>query len=178
MTTFARSPHSAPLHVARRGLTLIEVLIVIAILLAIGGLVVVNILPQRDKADKDLTSVQIENLVGAMKMFKLNMKRFPTEDEGLAALWNRDAIEDEEEAESWQGPYLEDPLPRDTWNNEWVYRPESEIAGTAYYDIISMGPDGEEGTDDDIHNHMEKVGADGELNEEFEDMTMPDEGLE
>ena len=66
----------------RRGLTLIEVLIVIAILLAIGGLVVVNLLPAKDQADMDLTRVQIDTFEQAMKRFKLDMKRWPTEEEG------------------------------------------------------------------------------------------------
>ncbi|MHC5114562.1 MAG: type II secretion system major pseudopilin GspG [Planctomycetota bacterium] len=160
----------------RRGLTLIEVLIVIAILLAIGGLVVVNLIPKKEQADIDLTKAQIQSFDNALKLFKLDMKRWPTEEEGIRALWSRDALEDEEDAEGWKGPYLENPVPRDTWNNEWTYRYPGEIRGESFYDIISFGPDGEEDTDDDIHNHLAFMGEGGEIDEEFEDFSMPGDG--
>lgn len=159
-----------------RGLTLIEVLIVIAILLAIGGLVVVNLLPKREQADIDLTRAQIDSFDNAIKMFKLDMKRFPTEDEGLRALWSEDSIEDEEELANWRGPYLEDPVLNDTWGTAWTYRYPGELRDESFYDIISFGPDKEEDTDDDIHNHLRAMGDDGELAEEFEDFSVPDDG--
>ena len=98
---------------AHRGLTLIEVMIVIAILLAIGGLVVVNLLPRQGEANIKLVKVQIDQISNALDMFKLDMNRYPTEDEGLRALWSKDAIEDEEEATNWTIHYLKDPTPRD-----------------------------------------------------------------
>ena len=153
----------------RRGFSLFEVLIAIAIVLAIGGLVAVNLLPQKEEADADLTRTQINTLETALKMFKLDMKRYPTEDEGLRALWSKDAIEDEDEAGNWgPSPYLEDPLPEDTWGNEWFYTDQSENL-EGMYEIISYGPDGEEGTDDDISSLDSKRDADGEIGEEFED---------
>ncbi|MCZ6835445.1 MAG: type II secretion system major pseudopilin GspG [Planctomycetota bacterium] len=158
-------------NVARRGFTLIELLIVIAILLAIGGLVVVNLLPAKDQADIDLTQTQIDQFDNALSMFKLHMGRFPTDEEGLAALWNRDALEDEEEASNWKGSYLENPSPRDRWGSEWIYREEGEIRGEAFYDIISLGPDKEEDTDDDITNHDRFMDEEGEIAEEFEEFT-------
>ena len=172
------APYARPRRHARRGLTLIEVLIVIAILLAIGGLVVVNLLPKQEQADVDLMKVQLGNFDQAMKLFKLDMKRFPSEDEGLAALWSRDAIEDEEEADTWKGPYMEIPQPRDAWGSEWIYQYPGQLVSESFYDVISLGPDKEEGTEDDIHNHLNKMGADGELNEDFEDFSMPEDGLE
>lgn len=134
-----------------RGFTLIEVLIVIAILLAIGGLVVVNLIPQKEKADIDLQKIQIADIDKAMKMFKLNMNRWPTEDEGLAALTDKSVIQDEGEQSQWRGPYLETPVLQDHWKHDLIYRNPSE-RGEGLYDIVSMGPDGEEGTADDIAN--------------------------
>ncbi len=160
---------------AHRGLTLIEVMIVIAILLAIGGLVVVNLLPAKDRADADLTTSQIDQFDAALKMFKLNMGRYPTEDEGLRALWSEEAIEDEEEVTNWDGPYLENPKPQDHWGTEWLYRYPGEIRGESFYDIISLGPDKEEDTDDDITNHDRFLNEEGEVAEEFEDFTTPDD---
>ena len=160
---------------AQRGLTLIEVMIVIAILLAIGGLVVVNLLPRQDEANISLMKVQIDQISNALDMFKLDMNRYPTEDEGLKALWSRDAIEDEEEAANWTSPYLKDPTPRDHWGSEWIYRYPGEIRGESFFDIISIGPDKEEDTDDDITNHDRFLNEEGEVAEEFEDFTTPDD---
>ena len=154
----------------RRAFTLIELLIVIAIVLAMGGLVVINLMPKKDQADIDLTRVQIDTLETAMKLFRLDMKRWPTEDEGLAALWSEDAVEDEDDLERWKGPYTEIPVPTDTWNEDWIYREPSETEGF-HYDIVSLGPDKEEGTEDDITNLDRMLDSEGELREGFEDFT-------
>ena len=158
----------------RRAFTLIELLIVIAILLAIGGLVVVNLLPAKDQADIDLTSVQIDQFGTAMQRFKLDLKRWPSEEEGLKSLWSRTALDDEEDEALWKGPYLEEPSPRDTWGQEWIYRAPAEIVDGAACDIVSLGPDGEEDTDDDIHNHLRMMNEDGELADDFDDFTPAD----
>jgi general secretion pathway protein G len=156
--------------VARRGFTIIELLIVIGIILAIGGLVLVNVSGANDKADVRLARVQIQAFNSALEQFKLDMKRFPSEEEGLAVLWNKELVEDEDEAGKWQGPYLKKPAVKDTWGSEWVYRNPSEIEGVAY-DIVSLGPDQEEGTDDDITSNDGMVGEDGETLDEFSDFT-------
>jgi general secretion pathway protein G len=154
-----KKPHTFP---RRAGLTLIEVLIVIAILLAIAGLVVVNLMPTRDRADIDLTRVQIKNIGAALDQFRLDMRRYPTEDEGLRVLWSRDAMEDDDDRAKWRA-YLTDPLPRDAWGTEWIYRNPSEERGEGFYDLISAGPDRQEGTDDDITNHDHLRGEDGSI---------------
>lgn len=147
----------------RPGFTLIEVLIVIAILLAIGGLVVVNLLPAKDKADIDLQRVQFDQIGGAMDQFKLDMKRYPSEEEGLAALWSKGAITNEDDAANWRGPYLKEAVSKDKWNHDLIYHYPGTLRGEQYYDLISVGPDGQEGTADDITNHDRFKGADGEF---------------
>ncbi len=147
----ARSDRSPSRIAARRGLTLIEVLIVIAILLAIGGLVVVNLIPRKEQADIDLQRVQLQNLDSALKQFKLDMKRFPSDEEGLAALTSRDAITTEDEAANWRGPYLENAVTKDNWGTELIYRYPGELNPDGY-DLVSFGPDKQEGTEDDITN--------------------------
>ena len=158
-------------EIARRGFTLIELLIVIAILLAIGGLVVVNLIPRGEQAKADLQLVQFDQVDGALKQFRLDLNRWPTEEEGLAALWDRDAMEDEEDFDRWRGPYMEDKLLKDQWGNELVYRYPGEIRSESFYDIISPGPDKEEDTEDDITNHDRQRDPEGEIAEEFEDFT-------
>lgn len=160
------APRSA--HTARRGFTIIELLIVIAIILAIGGLVLVNVLGASEKADRGTVMIQIQAFDRALEQFKIDMKRYPSDEEGLVVLWNKDSLEDEDEAAKWSGPYLKSPSVKDTWGSEWVYRNPSEIEGVAY-DIVSVGPDKEEGTDDDISSNDGMVDADGEMLDEFSD---------
>lgn len=157
----------------RRAFTLIEILIVIALMLAIGGLVVVNLLPKKAQADIDIQKAQLDNMHNAMKLFRVDMGRYPTDEEGVKALWSKDAIEDEDAAENWKGPYLETPVPEDKWGNEWVYHQKAEQM-ESMYELISPGPDGEEGTDDDISNLDKFRDKEGEMSEEFDDFSMPD----
>ena len=147
----------------RHAFTLIEVMIVIAILLAIGGLVVVNVIPRGEQADIDLQKADLKGIESALQHFKLDMKRWPTEEEGLAALTSKEAITDEEDAAHWRGPYLEIPSQKDRWGQELVYRFPGEIRGEAYYDLVSAGPDRQPGTDDDINNHGDLKDVDGEF---------------
>ena len=159
---------------ARGAFTLIEVLIVIAILLAIGGLVVVNLLPTKDKADADLQVVQFDLLSRALDQFKLDMKRYPSTEEGLTVLWNKSGLANEDDAASWRGPYLQDPITKDKWNKPLVYRFPGELRGEQYYDLVSSGPDGQEGTEDDITNHDRHKSEDGEIEPTDDSFTPPD----
>jgi len=156
---------------SRGGFTLIEVLIVIAILLAIGGLVVVNLLPAKGKADIDLQRVQLKMIDDAMEQFKLNMNRFPSEEEGLAALSSKEVLSDDNDKSNWRGPYLKDPIVKDKWNHELIYHFPGQLRGEEYYDLISWGPDGQEGGGDDITNHDNRKGADGEIEKDNETFT-------
>ncbi len=160
----------------RQAFTLIELLIVIAILLAIGGLVVVNLIPRGEQAKADIQRVQLDQIGSAMSQFRLDMDRWPTEEESLEVLWNREALEDENDYERWRGPYLEDPIREDRWGSEFVYRYPGEMRGESYYDLISFGPDKEEGTEDDITNHDRLRDADGEIPQEMGEFTPADTG--
>jgi general secretion pathway protein G len=160
--------HAIRRRTAHRGLTLIEILIVIGLLLVIGGLVVINVMPARDRAERDMVVAQIDQISAALEQFRLDMRRYPTEDEGLRALWTDEALEDEPERAKWR-PYLRDPIRRDAWGSEWVYRYPSEIRGEGFFDLISPGPDREEGTDDDITNWDRLRGEDGEIEDLFDD---------
>ena len=161
----------------RRAFTLIELLIVIAILLAIGGLVLVNLIPRGEQARADLQRVQFDQIDYAIKQFRLDMNRWPSEEEGLEVLWRQDSVEDEEEYERWRGPYLELPLTEDQWGYELIYRYPGEIRGETFYDLVSVGPDGEEGTDDDITNHDRLRDEEGEISEDL-DFGTPETGFE
>ncbi len=153
---------------ARRGFTIIELLIVIGILHAIGGIVLVNVIGAQDRADVGVTKVQMQGIEDGLQRFRVDMKRWPSEEEGVAVLWSSSGLEDEEESSKWGGPYLQKPAPNDQWGSAWVYRNPSEIEGLSY-DLISIGPDREEGTDDDLNIHESIAGEDGSLDDEFSD---------
>ncbi|MFO0895777.1 MAG: type II secretion system major pseudopilin GspG [Phycisphaerales bacterium] len=137
------------------GFTILELLIVIGILLAIGGLVLMNLVGASEKADKKLAMAQMQAFQKAIDQFRLDMKRLPTQEEGLKVLWTKEGM-DETESAKWGGPYLQEPKPKDTWGNDWIYKNPAEIEGVEF-DIISIGPDREEGSDDDISLAKERV---------------------
>ncbi len=135
---------------ARPGFSLIEVMIVIAIILAISGLVALTLFSRRDQAESDLGRVEFRQIEQALKFFRLDFSRYPTDEEGLAVLWDKERLDPEADQNVWKG-YLEAPMPKDRWGNEWGYRQQSEeTEDTTKYDLWSFGADGEEGTDDDI----------------------------
>lgn len=152
----------------RRGFTILELLIVIGILLAIGGLVLYNVLGASEKADVKLAQAQIQGFDRALEAFKLDMKRWPTEDEGLVVLWSKEKLEGDDDRTKWGGPYLKEAKSKDAWGSEWVYRAPSQLREGRPYDIISFGPDRQEGTEDDITNQMGKTSEDGS-DSEFSD---------
>ncbi len=133
----------------RRAFTLIEVMVVILIVLALGGLVLFNMMGTRDKADADLGRIQLDQVKQALKMFKLTFGRYPTDEEGLKALWDKEALTEDDDKKKWQ-KLLDEPMPKDRWGTEWGYRQVGEHGDEAMYDLWSFGPDKQEGTGDDI----------------------------
>ena len=150
----------------RRGFTILELLIVIGILLAIGSLVAVNVLGASEKADLKLARAQLQAFESPIEQFRVEMKRWPTEEEGLTVLWSKEALANDEDKAKYGEPYLKEPKPKDTWGSEWIYRAPSTIVDGANYDIVSLGPDKQEGTEDDITNHDgRRDQADGEFSD-------------
>jgi len=132
--------------------------------------VAINHLPEREQADIDLQKISFDRIETALKSFKLDLKRWPTEDEGLQALVSADALEDDAEQAKWGGPYLEDPVFEDAWGTELVYRYPSEVRDGDYYDLVSYGPDREEGNDD-ITNHDDLLDENGDMREGLDDFS-------
>lgn len=118
-----------------RGFTLIELLVVLVVLTLLAGLVGPRVLNQLGGAKSKTAAVQIADFEKALDLFKLDVGRFPTSEEGLSALVNRPA-----NAPGWNGPYLRGGLPNDPWGNP--YRYTSSGGG---YEIVSLGADGAPG---------------------------------
>lgn len=129
----------------RHGFTLIEVLLVMIILVILGSLGVNVFTGTRDKANVDAANIQVSLLTDPMNRYRLQMNTYP---EKLEELWEEPS--DSDEAENWSGPYME-KLGNDPWGNPYQYLAEGE-KNPDKFDFWSYGPDGEDGTDDDIGN--------------------------
>lgn len=155
----------------RRGLTLLELMIVLIILVGLMAIVGPRLLGTQKKADVRTAQAQIGNLAAALKMYAVDMKTFPNTEEGLEALVQ--SPEDENLARNWDGPYVEGgKLPVDPWGSPFEYEfgasegfegEESESSTSAEFPrIISLGPDRQSGTADDISNQPEAGESDAE----------------
>jgi general secretion pathway protein G len=122
----------------RTGFTLVEMLVVLAILGLVVGLVGPRVLNYLSDSKVKTAQIQMENLSSALDLYYLDNGRYPSTAEGLAALVRRPAS-----AVSRNGPYLKtNGLPKDPWGHDYLYRTPGQ---NAPYDIGSLGPEGREG---------------------------------
>jgi len=139
MSLKSDSPEKQPIAHRKRqaGFTLLELLIVVIILGLLAALVGPRLFGTLDKAKHQIAKTQIELFASGLDMFRLDLGRYPTTDEGLEALVNPP-----EGLERWNGPYLEKLVSQDPWGRPYVYTSPGEHGE---YDIISLGLDGEPG---------------------------------
>ena len=140
---------------SRRGFTLLEVLLVIAILGMLATVGIVLLTGTREGAKIDITRTLVDVVSNTLETYSMHLEQYPTEEQGgLKALLEKPQFEDEKLAEKWRGPYLKrEPL--DAWKRPLGYRLEEVNVGgmtRTVPRIWSNGPDGQEGTDDDIKN--------------------------
>ena len=135
----------------QRGFTLMEMLVVLGILAILLALAVPRILGTQKKANISATESQVKLLRSCLQRYVLDMKEFPSTDQGLKALVKKPADLSEAKAKRWDGPYTESgELPKDPWGNDFMYEYPPKHGTTDFPDVWSMGPDGEDGTEDDI----------------------------
>jgi general secretion pathway protein G len=122
----------------RRGITLIEMLVVLTIIALFAALVAPRMLGQGDKARVTAARAQINSFMTALGAYKLDTGLFPTTEQGLQALRVRP-----EGNEQWQGPYLPQDIPNDPWGHPYIYKFPGEHGDEP--DITSLGADGQPG---------------------------------
>ncbi|MCB9665913.1 MAG: type II secretion system protein GspG [Alphaproteobacteria bacterium] len=115
-----------PTRRARRGMTLMEVMIVIAIILLLMGVLTFGLASMFGEAQGDAAGLMIQRIDQKVKIYKVKKRKLP---------------------DSLDEVYRGEEVPKDPWGNSFVYR---KSGGKDGYDIISYGADGKEGGDDDV----------------------------
>ena len=124
------------------GFTLLEILVVIAILGLLIGLVAPAVLRQLGGARVNIAKQSIERIGSILDLYKLDVGSYPSTEQGLTALSAQPTG-----VSNWNGPYLKgDNAPVDAWNHPYQYRMPSQRSGHDY-DLCSMGPNGTGGND-------------------------------
>jgi general secretion pathway protein G len=121
------------------GWTFIETLIVIGIVLVLTSSVGFMAVKYLDRAKVVTARSQIETFSVSLDAYFLDCGDYPSETEGLPALWERPASA----GEFWNGPYVNKSIPKDPWGNEYEYRKPGQY--NTQYGVRSFGGDGTEG---------------------------------
>ncbi len=128
-----------------KGFTLMEMLVVLAIIGMIVGLVGPRLLGVIDKKAPEIAATQVKLLRGSIETFRLDVGRYPTQQEGLVVLVAKPA--DTGAASRWRGPYTDGEIPVDPWKNPYQYAVPG--AGGQPFALYSMGSDGKRGGEGD-----------------------------
>lgn len=137
-----RSLPANPLqHRCRRGFTLLELLVVMVIIGLLAGYVGPKLFAQIGKSETKVTRAQIDALQKALDQYRIDIGRYPSSEQGLAALVQRPADESR-----WSGPYLAKAVPPDPWGRPYLY---TSPGSHGDYDLQSLGKDGQPGGDGD-----------------------------
>ncbi|HEU4700010.1 MAG TPA: type II secretion system major pseudopilin GspG [Gemmatimonadales bacterium] len=126
----------------RAGFTLIEILVVIAVIAVLAGVVAPMVFGHVSDAKATAARAQIEIFGLALDQFRLDSDDYPTTAQGLAALERRP--DGAPQPRNWRGPYLKKRVPMDPWGRPYVYTyPVPDRPGT--YDLRTLGRDGKPG---------------------------------
>ena len=125
----------------RRGLTLIEILVVVTILGLIAGIVGITVANQLEEAKIDTANVQMKNIGEALELYKIKFNRYPNTAEGLQSLTKPPEN---------KKPLME-VIPKDPWDAEFIFVCPGQH-NPSKFDLQSKGPDGIADSEDDIKN--------------------------
>ncbi len=124
----------------KAGMSLIEIIIVVALMGTLMAYLVRNLIGQQEEAKKDQTKLGMGVLEQSLQLYRVHNGRYPTTEQGLDAM-----IAAPSDAKTWRGPYTEANKLNDPWNNKFQYESDGRN-----FKIISGGPDGTVGNADDI----------------------------
>ena len=125
-------------RVRAAGFTLLELLVVIVIIGLLAAYVGPKYFSQLGKSEVTIAKAQIEAFEKSLDTYRLDVGRYPTAEEGLAALMTAPASA----GAKWNGPYLKKGVPPDPWGHPYQYR---SPAAKGEYEIVSLGKDGQPG---------------------------------
>ncbi len=123
-----------------RGMSLIEIIIVVALLGTLMAYMVSNLIGQSEEAKKDQTKLAMGVIQQSLQMYRIHNNKYPGSDQGLKAL-----LDNPGDSKSWRGPYIEPNKLKDPWGNDFGYESDGR-----QFKIISGGPDAQVGSGDDI----------------------------
>lgn len=133
-----------------KGFTLLELLVVMVIIGLLVGYVGPRYFSQLGKSEVNAAKAQIDAIETALDIYRLDMGRYPTQEQNLKAL-----MQAPENVDRWQGPYLERSIPVDPWGQPYVYKFPGE---RGEFDLFSYGADGQlggDGNNADIYGRSE-----------------------
>lgn len=136
-----------------RGMSLIEIIIVVALLGTLMAYMVSNLIGQSEEAKKDQTKLAMGVIQQSLQMYRIHNNRYPTTEQGLAALLTNPGGD----AKSWRGPYIESNKLKDPWDGPFQYESDGRN-----FKILSSGPDNSLGNEDDIQFPEVEAGAAGQ----------------
>ena len=121
------------------GMSLIEIILVISLMATLMGILISNLTDRQDEAMKDAAKLSMQQLSQKLQEYRIHNYRYPTTDQGLSALITNPG------SKRWRGPYTEKSKLVDPWDGEFGYESDGRNIK-----IISAGPDGQLGSEDDI----------------------------
>ncbi len=122
------------------GITLIEMIVVLAIIAVVAGLIIPNVIGRPDEARVTVATADMQSISSALKMYRLDNKTYPTTTQGLSALVDKPASAPV--PQNWHAEGYLGQAPTDPWGNPYVYR---SPGAASPFDLKSLGADGKQG---------------------------------